>query len=251
MLHHSGLASDIKVKFEKINLAEARIKASKEGKLIFLDFYADWCKPCVWMDQTTLNHATVAEILNQNYIPVKINIDDLDGFEMKKMFDIKYLPTILVFNSFGQMIDRVEETLSPNKMVDLLTKHNTDSNKTIIKHHLNQSPGIKEPSFESETMKKSAEEYKKYFQQKQSTLLIRIQVGVFEKYQGAEEMVQKLREIVTEPVAVFNEYKDGQPIYKICVGQFESLSDAEKFKSSLWQDHNLPGILYMSQPAVR
>ena len=73
--------------------------------------------------------------------------------------------------------------------------------------------------------------------------VFRVQVGVFERYQGANEMVNALRQLFTEPVSVVNEYKDGAPIFKVRIGQFSSSEDAEKFKLILKSEYNMDGII--------
>lgn len=82
----------------------------------------------------------VAKLLNDHFVSVKVDIDELAGYELKNIYDIKYLPTMLVFNSQGQLLDRVEETLSPRKLLVLLEKHNAPENKVIIRHDFNTAP---------------------------------------------------------------------------------------------------------------
>lgn len=56
---------------------EQALKAQKENpKKILIDFYADWCGPCKIMDKKTYGHPVIAEILNQNYYPVKFNAEE-------------------------------------------------------------------------------------------------------------------------------------------------------------------------------
>ncbi len=226
------------------NLEEVRKRAGDEGKLIFVYFHAEWCKPCQWMNQTTFSHIEVNNVLQENFIKLRVNIDDFSGFELKKVFDVKYLPTIIIFNSHGQMIDRIEETLTPAKMVTLLKKHNTSLNKTIVRHEFNQSPGpIQVLSFQSESMIHNAAEYDKHFLQKQTQKMYRVQVGVFTKFQSAEEMVKSLSSLTDEPITVVNEYKNDEPVFKVRVGQFDSSEDAEVFRNLLNMDHSLEGIV--------
>lgn len=123
-------------------ISEARKRAAAEGRLLFADFHAVWCSPCQWMEKNTYSNQTVTDMLEQNYVRVKIDIDEAEGYKLKKDYDIKYLPTILIFNSDGKLVDRIEETLSPLKMTEILSKHNTLINKTIIRHDLNTAPSL-------------------------------------------------------------------------------------------------------------
>lgn len=60
--------------FRNYDLAEAKIEALKQKKKIYLHFTASWCMPCKWMDENTYKDPQVIESLNENFIPIKINI---------------------------------------------------------------------------------------------------------------------------------------------------------------------------------
>ncbi len=121
-----------KVKFFKGSFISAKEKAATEGKLIFVDFTARWCLPCQMMDQTTFNDEILADYIAASYIPVKVDIDDFDGFALKEKYEIQALPSILIFNSAGQLIDRHQEAMSATKMREVLTRYNHPDNKRVI-----------------------------------------------------------------------------------------------------------------------
>lgn len=60
----------------------------KDQKVIFIDFYTDWCGWCKRMDKTTFADHDIADYINKNFYPVKFNAEQketilFDGNEFK------------------------------------------------------------------------------------------------------------------------------------------------------------------------
>ena len=59
--------------------AVARLEADKaaglKGKKFFVDVYTDWCGWCKKMDKETFEQPKIAQYLNQNFYPVKLNAE--------------------------------------------------------------------------------------------------------------------------------------------------------------------------------
>lgn len=121
-----------KVDFIEGSLGLAIQKAGNEGKLLFVEFGAQWCMPCRFMEQNTFKDHEVASYMNDNYVPVKIDIDDFDGFAYKQKYHVEALPTFLIFNSEGKVIDRYEQSMAPSNLMGILKMHNQDRNRRQI-----------------------------------------------------------------------------------------------------------------------
>tara|TARA_R110002049_G_scaffold309094_1_gene516824 strand:+ start:17877 stop:18314 length:438 start_codon:yes stop_codon:yes gene_type:complete len=50
----------------------------KHPKKICIDFYADWCAPCLKMQQEVFTDEKVIKELNANYYAVKMNVESTD-----------------------------------------------------------------------------------------------------------------------------------------------------------------------------
>jgi len=62
-----------KVKWYTIQEAEALSK--QNPRKIMIDVYTDWCGWCKKMDAETFSHPVIAEFINNNYYPVKLNAE--------------------------------------------------------------------------------------------------------------------------------------------------------------------------------
>ena len=62
-----------RVKWMTIEEAEKLSKTNK--KKVFIDVYTDWCGWCKVMDKNTFNHEKIADYLNENFYPVKLNAE--------------------------------------------------------------------------------------------------------------------------------------------------------------------------------
>lgn len=48
-------------------------KGNKEGKVMLIDAYTDWCGWCKRMDKDTYSNPDVIDYVNANFIPIKFN----------------------------------------------------------------------------------------------------------------------------------------------------------------------------------
>ena len=70
----SGLAQEISnVKWYSIEEAEKLNK--QQPRKIMIDVYTDWCGWCKKMDKETFNHPVIADYINENYYPVKLDAE--------------------------------------------------------------------------------------------------------------------------------------------------------------------------------
>lgn len=233
---------DSKVNFYVTSIDEAKALAGSVGKLAFIEFYADWCGPCKWMDQTTFSNPKVSTYLNNNFISIKVNIDEFDGFEAKQKYNVTSLPTMLIFNSTGKMVDRIEETLAPSKLIKILSNHNHKKNKTVIKHQLNSSPK-KTRSFSApkriETKVNQTRTYSNSVPVRKSSH--KVLVGTFRNQTSASNYHNVLKQTFIDPIFIIKDVVSSHVVYKVFMGEFQTRSEAEDYKRILDTQFNIKG----------
>ena len=233
------------VTFFEGDFISAKAKAGEEGKLFFVDFYAKWCTPCRWMEESTFKDKEVVELLRENYIAMKIDIDDIDGYTIKQKYQVHILPTILIFNSKGELVERIEETVASRKMAEVLKYHNREENKVRIQRALNSSPR-KSIEMEASAFTKITKTKTKSQVAPTSVSLkniYRIQLGVYNEFENTYDLVNKMKSQFIEPIIVLNDMSNDKIVYKVMMGSFQTESEAIDFKNILETDFNIKGIV--------
>jgi thiol-disulfide isomerase/thioredoxin len=249
IIFNTGYAIDF-IKFEKGAIEKAQKEAVHEDKLIFLDFYASWCTPCKWMEETTFNDTEVKKLIGEKYIAIKVNIDEFDGFDVKNKYDVQFLPTILVFDKNGKVIERVEETLSPSKM-KLMLNRLASGNIAPVTHKVNTSPkeALKKKNSNSDQSTFRHSDYTAYNASPGETTsrdksVYRVQVGVYSDIEGAFKRSNEIKETFLDEVSILQDEKQDKVIYRVCLGQFKSIDEARSFKLMLQNQFNINSLVF-------
>ncbi len=95
-----------KLKWYK-DLDEARSVAKKENKILFVDFWADWCTACEEMERKLfVTDEFITFAVANNIIPVRIDYsnptDELD--KLAREYNIRGLPTVVLTKADGELI---------------------------------------------------------------------------------------------------------------------------------------------------
>ncbi|MFK7936900.1 MAG: thioredoxin family protein [Saprospiraceae bacterium] len=131
-----------KIRFVKNNLDQVKRKAETENKPFFVDFTASWCMPCRWMDETTFSDPNLTEFINKNYLAVKVDVDDFDGYAYKQQYNIKMLPSIMVFSPEGEVVARYQESMSPSKLLGELKKYQVKTTTPAVYNSTQPQPQL-------------------------------------------------------------------------------------------------------------
>ncbi len=97
------------------DLNQATQVAKDTNKKIFVYFSSDWCAYCIEMDEVTYQNTQVIEKLTQNYVLLKVNVDE--NPELSQKYQAYSLPTIIILDSNSNEINRIIGYQSPQQLL--------------------------------------------------------------------------------------------------------------------------------------
>lgn len=81
------------IQFHHGDWQSARNKAKEENKFIFIDFYTQWCGPCLNMAETVFTQSFVGDFYNKTFVNMKIDAEHGEGLELAKRYGVHSYPT--------------------------------------------------------------------------------------------------------------------------------------------------------------
>lgn len=94
--------------------------AKVDNKPFVVYFYADWCLPCQIMEETTFQSSEVATALNEHMTPYKVEYDSEMSKSWQEDYAVSCLPTMIFFDSNGNVTERVECGLTSNCLLAMV-----------------------------------------------------------------------------------------------------------------------------------
>lgn len=108
------------VEWSKASFEEAVNLAKNENKYIFIDCYTEWCTWCKVMDKETFTDPQVSDFINQQFIPLKLDMEKPAQTALGAKYRVRMFPSFLVFNPEGTLVYRIHGfRKAPDLMHDL------------------------------------------------------------------------------------------------------------------------------------
>lgn len=107
----AGSVSAQGIKFFEGSFDAALAEAKASNKLVFVDFYADWCGPCKHMSEKIFPLAEVGEYFNAKFISVKIDTEVASNKKLVKQYKVNSMPTFLFLDGDGKVLSTLTGSL--------------------------------------------------------------------------------------------------------------------------------------------
>ena len=104
----------------RTNINDAMRDAVQENKLILIHFWDHGCPPCLQLEKTVFQQAEFSQVIQEHYIPVKINVSDSP--RLRKQYRIRRWPTDIILNPRQQQLHRDVSKQSTKEFIAILNR---------------------------------------------------------------------------------------------------------------------------------
>ena len=112
-----GGTATAQTNFRSLDFKEAVKVAQQEKKLLFIDFYTDWCGPCKKMTKTVFPNKKVGDFMNKHFVSIKLNAEK-EGKELARVYQVQAYPTFIAVNDKEEIVFTVKGAYEPQEFID-------------------------------------------------------------------------------------------------------------------------------------
>lgn len=114
-----GLTALAQTNFRHISFDEALKAAKQENKLVFIDFYTDWCGPCKKMANEVFPQKMVGDFMNEKFVNLKFNAEK-EGKELAARYKVSAYPTFVILDTEGKVVGELKGSMDGQTFIQKL-----------------------------------------------------------------------------------------------------------------------------------
>jgi thioredoxin-related protein len=216
------------VPFFQGRFLDLKVQARQFEKPFFVNFYTSWCSPCQNLDNFTFTSPELTSYVKQHYLAYSVDAEGLqgDGVELAQRFDVIFYPTILVFNSRGEVMEKLTGYQTASQLLQVLKKHEKAASPPVIplNNQRQQDSGIGTSRTETPVTPLPVGSLGLYSLSvsPQARQGYGLQVGVYGDYANVLQEVAKLEASQDEEVLVSINQLKGKTVFKLILGPFST-----------------------------
>lgn len=206
---------------------DARQLAMEKDIPYLIFFEKKDCGPCAAFMEEILQNEGIKKQLHEHYVAVRVDIDDFDGYGLKKYYNINNLPSIMIFEPSGKVISKIDQRLGINQLQQLLQDPNIEWESN------SPAPVAEDKAIEDKVSDEPAQVFS-------------IQCGGFSTKENAEDLKIRLNRIGNQDAFI---QKDGD-LFKVFSGKFRTKEKAER-SLQLLSDYGYKGFIKVLTDTVQ
>lgn len=107
-------------------------RAADQDKLVFVDLTARWCHSCKLMEETTFKDPEVVQLINSNFVAIKLNADQIEGKLLAAQENVKTLPALMIMDASGRRLDLIQHAPSQHELIKMLKRSMYSAQKQLL-----------------------------------------------------------------------------------------------------------------------
>lgn len=123
-------AQELAIRFVEYEDLDKALTVAKElDKLVFIDFYTDWCAPCKTMDKEVFSDGDVGAYFNEVFLSFKVDAEKGSGVDLARGFKVGAYPTFVFLENSGEEAFRLVGARAKDVFLETIQR-NLDENRS-------------------------------------------------------------------------------------------------------------------------
>ena len=111
------------------NFSSAQQQSGQSGKPVIIYFTGKWCVPCRIMKRNVWADKEVTSLVNTQFIPVMIDVDDPDSASTRSRYSVGTTPNTIITDPKGNVLQQKAGGMGKAEFLEMLGNLNSSDQK--------------------------------------------------------------------------------------------------------------------------